>query len=213
MAEFDDLVIFGAGGHGRELAWLAHRLWGNQINISFAVDNSRYLVDSVNGFSVHLIDQIDESPDTRMIVALGDLVERRRIVEEFGSRFHMASLIDPSAQVSPWIEFAEGSVVCAGSILTTNIKVRRHVHINVGVTISHDVTIGDFSTISPGAHLAGHVILGHDVFVGTGATIINGRSDEPLVIGDGAVVAAGACVIRPVEPHALVAGVPAVRKR
>jgi acetyltransferase-like isoleucine patch superfamily enzyme len=90
---------------------------------------------------------------------------------------------------------------------------QRHVHINIGCTVSHDSRIDDFATLSPGSHISGHVHVGPDVFIGTGACIINGSEDEPLTIGAGAVVAAGACVTRPVEAGTMVAGVPAVTKR
>ena len=95
----------------------------------------------------------------------------------------------------------------------TGIKLARHVHINIACTISHDVTIGEFSTLSPGVHVSGHVRIGKSVFIGTGANIINGSASQPLVIGDGAIVAAGACVTRDVEPGSMVAGVPATRRR
>jgi acetyltransferase-like isoleucine patch superfamily enzyme len=80
-------------------------------------------------------------------------------------------------------------------------------------TIGHDVVVGSYSTLSPGVHVSGNVRIGGNVFIGTGACIINGRASEPLTIGDGAVVAAGACVTRSVDPGAMVAGVPAIRKR
>ena len=79
--------------------------------------------------------------------------------------------------------------------------------------VGHNVIIEEFSTLSPGVCVSGHVHIGRNVFVGTGATIINGTEDAPLIIGDGPIIAAGACVIRSVEPGALMAGVPAVRKR
>ena len=47
-------------------------------------------------------------------------------------------------------------------------------------------------------------MIGHDVWIGHGAIIMPG-----VTIGHGAVVAAGAVVTGDVEPHAIVAGVPA----
>ena len=51
--------------------------------------------------------------------------------------------------------------------------------------------------------IAKGVTVGHDVWIGHGAIL------RPAVtIGDGAVIAAGAVVTRPVEDYAIVAGVP-----
>jgi acetyltransferase-like isoleucine patch superfamily enzyme len=47
-------------------------------------------------------------------------------------------------------------------------------------------------------------IVGHDVWIGSGVTVLRG-----VRIGDGAVVAAGAVVVRDVAPYTVVGGVPA----
>jgi phosphonate metabolism protein (transferase hexapeptide repeat family) len=54
------------------------------------------------------------------------------------------------------------------------------------------------------ARAADRVRVGHDVWFGHGATALPG-----VVIGDGAVVAAGSVVTRDVAPYSIVAGVPA----
>ena len=68
----------------------------------------------------------------------------------------------------------------------------------------------------PGAFDDGHpaskgdVVIGHDVWVGRGASILSG-----VTIGDGAVVGAYAVVTKDVRPYAVVAGNPAreIRRR
>ena len=54
------------------------------------------------------------------------------------------------------------------------------------------------------------IVVGNDVYIGNGATIIG-----PVTIGDGAVVAANATVTSDVQPFTIVGGVPAkvIRKR
>ena len=58
------------------------------------------------------------------------------------------------------------------------------------------------------AHARPTVKIGNDVWIGLRATIMNG-----VVIGDGAIIAAGAVVTKDVEPYSIVAGIPARRLR
>lgn len=55
-----------------------------------------------------------------------------------------------------------------------------------------------------------HVVIGNDVWIGANATILNG-----VHIGNGAIIAAGAVVVRDVPPYTVVGGVPAkeIKKR
>jgi acetyltransferase-like isoleucine patch superfamily enzyme len=107
------------------------------------------------------------------------------------------------------VQISEGTVICAGCILTTNIRVGPHAQINLDCTIGHDVVLEEFATLAPGVHVSGWVHLGARAYVGTGAVILNGTADAPLVIGDDAVIGAGACVTRSVAPGTTVVGVPA----
>jgi len=50
----------------------------------------------------------------------------------------------------------------------------------------------------------GHVIIGNDVWIGYGATILSG-----VTVGDGAVIAAHAVVTKDVPSYAIVGGIPA----
>jgi sugar O-acyltransferase (sialic acid O-acetyltransferase NeuD family) len=212
--DFKRLYIFGAGGSGREIAWLAQQTWAEAMEIIFLVDQPEYLAGTINGLPVQLISNSDNASEARFVVALGDPKLRRKGATACCKAGILpTTLIHPRSEISNWVEIGNGTVICAGAILTTNVVVGTHVQINLSCTVSHDVSIGDFSTLSPGVHVSGNVSIGRDVFIGTNACIINGRSGTPIVIGDGAIIAAGACVTKSIESGALVAGVPAVRKR
>lgn len=208
------LYIFGAGGFGREVAWLTEQIFGNTVEVIFLVDHPQFIQEGINGSAMQLLAESRPSQDSRFVAAIGDPALRRKAASACSSKGLLpTTLIHPRAEMSKWMEIGQGTVICAGAILTSNISIGTHVQVNLACTVGHDVSIGDFSTLSPGVHVSGHVQIGREVFIGTGACIINGSVEAPLTIGDGAIIAAGACVTRPVDAGALVAGVPAIRKR
>lgn len=212
MANPTKIAIYGAGGFAREVAWLLSTLEGNAL-----YDVIGYIEDGVehgriiNGKPVLSC----PPPDTLITVAIGSPQTREKIVtrcSEAGLTF--ATLVHRSVETSEFVELGVGSIVCCGCILTVNIKIDRHVHINLDCTIGHDVHIGEFTTLSPGVHVSGNVHIGKGVYIGTGATIINGTSEKPLNIADGTVIGAGACITKNTEANCLYAGVPAdIKKR
>jgi acetyltransferase-like isoleucine patch superfamily enzyme len=58
--------------------------------------------------------------------------------------------------------------------------------------------------LTPYSGTKGGVTIGHDVWIGKGATIMSG-----ITVGDGAVIAANAHVVKDVEPYSIVGGNPA----
>jgi len=206
------LVIFGTGGAGREVAQLARTCRGPAAKIVFAVDSDRYDPPSdASRFTVETPESLAASSDeVEYVVAVGDPNDRSRIVARLtalGAKF--ATLVHPTLRLSPDVKIGEGTIICEGALLTTDIEIGRHVYVNIGATVSHDCILGDYATLSPGVHIAGRVHIGSRVFVGIGATVINGEPGAPISIGDGAVIGAGACVIDHVARMTVVAGVPA----
>ena len=51
--------------------------------------------------------------------------------------------------------------------------------------------------------------IGNDVWIGRGCFFKCGKSDKPLIIGDGAVIASDSVVVKSVPPYAIVGGNPA----
>jgi sugar O-acyltransferase (sialic acid O-acetyltransferase NeuD family) len=141
-----------------------------------------------------------------VLVALGSPAARREwvaIMESRGARF--ATLIHPTAVLGLRNEVGIGSIICPRVVLTTNVRVGRHVVFNCGGGAGHDVTIGDFCTLSGGVDLTGHVRLGEGVMVGSHASI-SPHAD----VGDWSTVGAGSVVIGKVPARTTVMGVPAV---
>ena len=209
-----ELLIFGAGGFGREVASWAHRaVWQDRgFQVAAFVDDSPVAAE-LNGFPVITLAQAAaRHPDAGVLATVGAPRTRERLIAkaaELGLRA-TAPLLHPNVEYDPqYVTFAPGVVVCAGSILTVNIAVEPHVQINLDCTVGHDAVLGAYSTLSPGVHVSGNVTLEACSFLGTGAVTVQGHPGRPLRIGADAVVGAGAVVTKDVPAGTTVVGIPA----
>lgn len=189
------------------MAWLAETC-GREVAY-FVDDHPR--AEVLNGIRVVTFDELVAAQHPlELVLAVGSPGARKALAARGAAAgFSFAELVHPRAERSRWVTWGTGLVVCAGNILTTNITLGNHVQINLDCTIGHDVRMGDFATLAPGVHVSGWVTIEAGAYLGTGAVVINGTSEAPLVIGENAVVGAGACVTRSVPPGTTVVGVPA----
>lgn len=203
---FGDIVDLIEDGHGRLAKVVLNRpeevISGRPI-LKSRVERLSYAVDVVNlaGFRPGQGEShVMGFSGVKMKPLLEDL--KTRFGLEFPSLLHSRSILQTGARVF------DGTLVDAGAIIGPWSIVGRHVILNRGSNVGHDCEVGDFSFLSPGAVLCGHVRLGGGVFVGANATIL-----PDIVVGAGAVIAAGAVVTKDVEAGVMVAGVPAEMKK
>jgi sugar O-acyltransferase (sialic acid O-acetyltransferase NeuD family) len=209
------IAIYGGSGFGREVAWLVASCneRGALYDLACFIDDDKGLHGKrLNGIPViGFEDAKKHYPDAAIVGAVGDPRIRESIMGKVrAAGFCFETLIHPDVQRSKWMEIGEGAVICAGTVLTTNIKLGRHVQINLDCTIGHDVVLGDYTTLAPGVHVSGWVHFGKRVYVGTGAVFINGTEKAPLTVGDDTVIGAGAVVTKSIEDGLTVVGTPAV---
>ncbi len=209
-----EILVYGAGGFAREVAWLVQKCSSETkpFVVGCFIDDAHIPPGKrLNGIPVLSLDEARLChPQAQVVAAIGEPAVRAEVIRQAEQAgFRCATLIHPGVEMSEWVEIGDGSIICAGNIITTNIRIGRHVHINLDCTIGHDAVLGDFTTISPGVHISGWVHVGARVYIGTGAVIINGTAESPLRIGDGAIIGAGACVTKSVESSTTVVGIPA----
>lgn len=206
-----NLIIAGAGGFGRETAWLTERI--NKINpewnvLGFIDDRAELKGRFVNGYKIiGTVDDAADYPDTYFVCAIGASRARKAVAERIKAKVpnvKFATLIDPEAIVSDKTEIGEGSIICAGAVMTVNIFLGRHVIVNINCTVGHDAVLKDYVMLYPGAGISGAVQIGECTEMGTGSRIIQGKT-----IGDGTIVGAGAVVIRDLPDNCTAVGVPA----
>lgn len=211
----EQIAVYGGGGFARELAWLIQSCNVEENDLyevaCFIDDDESTHGTTLNGIPVVGLEEARlQFPAAKVVGGVGTPRTRQKLMEKAaGVGFDFKTIIHPGVECSEWVEIGTGTVICAGNIITTNIILGQHVQINLDCTIGHDVVMGDYATLTPGVHVSGCVHLGKRVYIGTGAVIINATKDEPIVIGDDAIVGAGACVTRSVPSGVTVVGIPA----
>jgi len=208
MLSMKNLVIIGAGGFGREVAWLVERI--NRINptwnlIGFIDDDEKLHGNIIGGYPV-LGDYKwfnNHSDEVYAVCAIGSPKTRRKIIQRL-EQVKFATIIDPDVIMSDRVKIGEGSIICAGTIITVDIKIGSHVIINLDCTVGHDAVLKDFVTLYPSVNISGNTVLEECVEMGTGSQIIQG-----LKVGEGTIVGAGAVVVKELPRGCTAVGSPA----
>ena len=203
-----DIVIVGAGGFGREIAWLIEDI--NKVTpqwniVGFVDDNEAVIGTKMNDYEV--VGNIEwlNKQELYVVIAIGDPIVKKTITTRLShSKNHYPILIHPSVISSSLVQIGKGTMICAGSIITVNIDIGKHVIINLDCTIGHDAIIGDYTTVLPSVNISGFVKTGKCVNIGTGSAVIQGVS-----IGEHTIIGAGAVVVKDLPANCTAVGAPA----
>jgi sugar O-acyltransferase (sialic acid O-acetyltransferase NeuD family) len=204
----DQVVIIGASGHARVCLEIleAH---GLEV-IGFYDDDPNLVGTTLHGYPIlgkisQLVSAWDEE-NRDFFVAIGNNDDRKNIVGLLINNFQKNPInaIHPSTVISKRTKIGSGNFIAAGVIINTGSILEDNVIINTAATIDHDNYIKNYAQISPGCNLAGNVTIEENVFIGTGAVIIPGKT-----IGAHAIIGAGSVVIDDIPPGCTAVGVPA----
>lgn len=210
--------IIGAGGFGREVIPLAARwlpIWdglNHESELVFVVEDRLFKPDTaINGYRVIALSDFlsAQATERRYSIAIGDSTTRERIADSIPRDIAKPFTIIAQNHVAlDGNEIGEGGIFCSFSHITSNARIGKFFHGNIYSYVAHNCVIGDFVTFAPGVKCNGHVVIEDHAYIGTGA-VIKDASEEPIVIGRGAIVGMGAVVTKSVPPGATVVGVPA----
>lgn len=212
-----DVVIFGAGGLAKEVAWVLEtpgtRLCWQDDRHSLAIRLVGHLDDraelhgtQVNGRPVlGGAGWFEDRPGHAVIVAIGNPGIRKRIVQVLrGKGVAFPAILPPDFVAGDHVSIGEGVIILPGAMATVNVDIGSFVLLNPHVSISHDGHIGDYCSLGPGVSLAGNVQVGAGTDIGTNASVIPGRR-----IGRNSIIGAGACVTGDLPDNITAVGVPA----
>ncbi|GAB3580795.1 LbetaH domain-containing protein [Hymenobacter daeguensis] len=205
------LVIFGAGGLGREVLLLVQQI--NQSRPTWDVrgfyDDQAPATPTVAGLPyLGTSADLNASPvPLAVALAVGSPAGRAAVAGRLTSaQLRFPVLVHPRVALaaSQRVALGAGCIVQQGCMLTCDIELGRFVLLNLGCTVGHDAVLEDFCSLMPHANVSGAARLATGVYLGTSATIIQGVS-----IGAHTVVGAGAVVVRDLPADVTAVGVPA----
>lgn len=189
-----DIVIYGAGGFGREVACMIREI--NEIqpqwNLIGFFDDGKPIGNSVSHFGkvIGNRDTLNNWPtEIGVIICVGDPLTLTKIRSSINNtKITFPNIISPTFKIADVETFSigEGNIIKGHCSVTTDVKIGNYNMLNGYVNIGHDVTIGDFNVFMPGARISGEVsiedanLIGADSFIKQGIRIGSQVTLSPL---------------------------------
>ncbi|MFP8488620.1 acetyltransferase [Gracilimonas sp. Q87] len=201
------MLVAGAGRHAKDL-----------LSVLQELNEDLFFFDDVSKESTTLF--LDSYPvirslkevelyfkeDNRFLLGIGGTSQRKKINEKLrsvGGKEH--NIISTHAIVSQDDVFLGSSLnVMPFVFISNSVSIGDGTLLNTRSSVHHDVNVGAYCDISPGATLLGGVNVGNFTHIGANATIL-----PNIKIGDNCVVGAGAVVTKDISDNATIKGVPA----
>jgi sugar O-acyltransferase (sialic acid O-acetyltransferase NeuD family) len=203
------IVIYGAGGHGREILEVIEAINAERQRfelLGFIDDGPMSSGAMVSGLPVlGGRDWLSRRPAPAVVVAIGHPGRRSAAADWLGAHGLVAPpIVHPMVYVSPTATLGEGVVVMRGSSVSVDVEIGPFANLNQMCIIGHDCRLGRCATLAGAVSLAGNVRIDEGAELGIGAMAIPGAR-----VGAWATVGAGGVVVSDIPPNAVAVGVPA----
>ena len=184
-------VLIGYGGHAREVM--------AQMNMTLPC----YVDDKFINENTLPISELNFE-ECEVIVAIGNSIDRKKMVDKLPPNTKYFTFIHPTAQImDDNIQIGEGSFIGANSIITTNVKIGKHSLLNRGCHIGHDTMVGDYLSMMPNSVISGNVSIDNCFYLGTNSSV-----REKITICDNVTIGLNSGVVKDVTEIGIYAGTP-----
>jgi sugar O-acyltransferase (sialic acid O-acetyltransferase NeuD family) len=192
-------AIIGAGGFAKEVYWSLSEL--ERKNAVFFVDDNFWVENNKKIFPLSSFNP----NEYEVVIAIGNPKSRFNMAQKLPNNTKYFTHIHPSSLIlGNDVSIGEGSIICAGSIITTNVKIGKHCHLNLQTTIGHDCEIGDFFTTAPGVKVSGNCVIKNFVYLGTNSSV-----KEKITIHEFVTVGLNSGVVKDITESGIFTGTPA----
>ncbi len=199
-----EVLLLAASGLARETLESIRQTGDHQV-LGILDDNAELHGTSVNG--VPVLGGLDLAVRSReqLLICAGKGASRAAIARRLDlPEERYATHASAHAVLGSTVAVGAGSIILAGTVATSDVRIGRHVVLMPRVVLTHDDVLEDYSTLAAGAALAGTVHVGPEAYLGTNSTV-----RENLSIGRGAVLGMAAALITDLPAGQTWAGNPA----
>ncbi|MEZ4811263.1 MAG: acetyltransferase [Allomuricauda sp.] len=212
----EKIIIFGASGHAKVAIDIFER--SGKYEILGLLDSNKEKGSLLLGYKVlggidEIPSLVDETPNLKFFIAIGDNWKRYGVAKSIGSlgiSVKFANAIHPTAIIGKNVAIGKGVMIVAGAIVNADSILEDFTIVNTNSSVGHESVLKEYSSLSSGVTLGGKVEVGEFTAIGIGATVING-----IRIGKHTVIGAGSVNVQNADDFGVLYGVPArlVRNR
>ena len=202
------LLVIGAGGMAsnvfnvaqalnRKIAYFIHDKKADELLFNVKILSSLSAIESIENYEI--------------FIAIGDNYLRKKNQKKIASHYpklEFPSLIHPSVDVGFFTSIGLGSIIMPNSVIGANSIIEDFSIIGNLSCVGHDSIVGAYSSLSPGAILAGNVKIGSCSMIGLGA-----RVTENVNVGNNSIVGANSLLNHNLDNNTIAYGTPAQVKR
>lgn len=203
------VLLLAASGLAREALAVLRRT-GRTV-LGFLDDDQDRAGTEVAGLPVlGPVEAVVEWRGAELVLCAGRGSSRARLADRLAElgvgQESWTTVVDPTVWMPASCSVGAGSILLAGTVLTADVTVGRHVVCMPNVTLTHDDAVHDFATLAAGVTLGGGVVVGESAYLG-----MNSAVRERVRVGAGATLGMGAVLLEDIPPGETWAGVPARR--
>lgn len=169
------IVIYGAGGLGREVASVLNNFFpeGEPRRFVGFFDDGKQIGEPISHFGKCLggINELNAWP-TPIEVALcfGDGITSKTVYSKIiNPNVSFPNLISRDFSISDKLTFkiGKGNIITGGCTVTTNVTIGDFNLLNGSVVFGHDTQVGSYNTFMPGCRISGEVTIGDSCLFGS----------------------------------------------
>lgn len=209
-----DIVIYGAGGFGREIACLIRLINEKELqwNVIGFLDDNETLKGTKNEYGT-VLGGVDWLNNFKKPIAVAIAVGSPNAVESIANKItnpqvEYPNLYAPSVTLldKESMNIGKGNIFCTNCFVSCNVTVGNFNLFNGYIPIGHDAEIGDYNVVMPSCNISGGVKIGNANFLGVQSVVL-----QYVKIGNNTRIGANSVIMRKTKDGYLYIGNPAKR--